>query len=480
MMMALTMSTTIALMAQEQTTPPAPSAPREVNLPKAAEKTLSNGLRVIVVQKKGAPIVAARLMITAGAEADPADRAGLADITASLLTKGTATHNARQIAEGVEALGATLNSAAAFDASTVDLNVMSVRFTQALTFVADVVRNPAFASEELDRQRSQNIDALRIALRQPAALARFVATRVVFGNGPYGHNSGGTPESLQRMTREDIVKFHERSYRPGNAVLVVAGDVMPSAVFASAEKVFGTWKNGSGAKAVIQVATPSTPASSVPGARTVVIDLPDAGQAAVVVTKQGLRRADPSYSVSQVTNSILGAGYSSRLNEEIRIKRGLSYGASSNFDLRRQPGPFNASAQTKNESAADVAGLIVDELNKMGTAPVAEDELGPRKATIIGGFGRSLETSTGLVTRVSNLALYGLSPDEINHFVSGVQSVTAADVQKFSAEHLTASDADIVIVGDAKKFIEPLKQRFKNVEMIPVTELDLNSATLKK
>src|SRR5216684_4212804 len=147
MMMALTISMSIALMAQEQTTPPAPSAPREVSLPKAAEKTLTNGLRVIVVQKKGAPIVAARLMIKTGAEADPADRAGLADLTTSLLTKGTATRNAKQIAEGVEALGATLNSAAAWDVSTVDLNVMSIRFPQALAFVADVVRNPTFAAE---------------------------------------------------------------------------------------------------------------------------------------------------------------------------------------------------------------------------------------------------------------------------------------------------------------------------------------------
>jgi zinc protease len=480
MMMSLMMSMSIPLMVQEQTTPPAPSAPREVSLPKAAEKTLSNGLRVIVVQKKGAPIVAARLMIKTGAEADPADRAGLADLTASLLTKGTTTHNAKQIAEGVEALGATLNSVAAWDVSTVDLNVMSIRFPQALAFVADVVRNPTFASEEIERLRGQNIDALRVALRQPAALARFVATRVVFGSGPYGHNLGGTPESLQRITREDIVRFHEQHDRPGNAVLVVAGDVVPSEVFASAEKLFGTWKNGSSAKAVIQVSTPAASASGATGGRAVVIDLPDAGQAAVVVTKAGLRRADPAYNVSQVANSILGGGYSSRLNEEIRIKRGLSYGANSNFDLRRQVGPFNASAQTKNESAAEVVGIIVDEMNKMGSAPVADKELGPRKATLIGNFGRSLETSSGLVTRIATLALYGLSPDEINHYVSGVQSITAADVQKFSAEHLTANDADVVIVGDARKFLEPLKQRFKNVEVIPVAELDLNSPTLRK
>ncbi len=406
-MMAMAISMTMVTMAQEQTTPPAPSAPREVSLPKAADRTLGNGMRVIVVQKKGAPIVAARLMIKAGAEADPSELAGLADLTATLLTKGTSTHNAKEIAEGVEALGATLNSTGAWDVSTVDLNVMSVRFPQALAFVADVVRNPAFANDEVERQRTQNIDSLKVGLRQPATLAHVVASRVVYGDAPYGHNLGGTPKTMLRITRDDIVGFHQQHYRPSDAVLVVAGDVSPSSVFASAQKLFGDWKNPSNAKAVIQVTTPAS-AGATPSSRVVVIDLPEAGQAAVVVTKQGLRRADPAYNVSHVANSILGAGYSSRLNEEIRIKRGLSYGASSNFELRRQAGPFGATVQTKNESAAEVAGLIVDELNKMGAAPAAESELGPRKATIIGAFGRSLETSLGLVSRVSSLALYGL------------------------------------------------------------------------
>src|SRR5205823_3357814 len=175
------------------------------------------------------------------------------------------------------------------------------------------------------------------------------------------------------------------------------------------------------------VATPTPPMASTPH-RVVVIDMPEAGQAAVLVARPGLRRLDPAYSISQVTNSILGGGYSSRLNEEIRIKRGLSYGAGSSFDLRRDVGPFTATAQTKNESAGEVAGLIVDEMNKLGTTAVADDELGPRKAVLIGGFGRGLEPNAGIVGRIGTLALYGLSLDEINRYISGVQNVTAADV----------------------------------------------------
>jgi zinc protease len=208
--------------------------------------------------------------------------------------------------------------------------------------------------------------------------------------------------------------------------------------------------------------------------------MPGAGQAAVVVSRPGLRRVDPAYTSAIVANAVLGTGYSSRLNEEIRIKRGLSYGAGSAFDLRRDVGPFTASAQTKNESAPEVATIIIDELNGMVSAAVPETELTPRKAVLIGSFGRSLETAQGLATRIGALALYGLPLDEINRYISGVQSVSAADVQKFAGGHLSGGDANIVIVGDATKFLPALNQHFKNVDVIPVADLDLNSATLRK
>jgi len=198
------------------------------------------------------------------------------------------------------------------------------------------------------------------------------------------------------------------------------------------------------------------------------------------VTRQGLRRVDPAYTAAIVSNAVLGTGYSSRLNQEIRIKRGLSYGAGSAFELRRDVGPFSASAQTKNESASDVAVIIIDELNRMVSTVVSETELTPRKAVLIGGFGRSLETASGLATRIGGLALYGLPLEDINKYVSGVQSVSAEDVQKFAGAHLSGSDANIVIVGDATKFLPALNQHFKNVEVISAADLDLNSPTLRK
>jgi zinc protease len=211
----------------------------------------------------------------------------------------------------------------------------------------------------------------------------------------------------------------------------------------------------------------------------VVIDKPDAGQAAVYVARTGITRKDPDYFRGIVSNSVL-SGYSGRLNQEIRIKRGLSYGAGSALDTRRDVGPFVAVAQTKNESGAVVADLLIGEIKRLSSSPPDEIELTPRKAVLIGGFSRNLETASGLVSQIASLALYGLSLDEINRYINSVQAVTTADVQKFAETRLDAKTSNIIVVGDAKAFLPELKKKFENIEVIPIAELDLNTASLRK
>jgi zinc protease len=465
--------TAFALPLFAQQTPPPPAAPREAKLPQPVEKTLANGLRVIVVPKHDLPLVAASVLVKSGGAADPRGLAGTAEMTATVLTKGTKTKSAEQIARGIEALGATVSSEANWDAMSVDVSVMSGNLAKAMSFVADVVRNPTFANAELERERAQAIDALQASLAQPRTLAGVVASRLIFGDAPYGSNLAGTPASLAKVTREDLVAFHRAYFRPDNAVLVFAGDVQAEDAFALAQTLFGSWKGAAPAAAAAKQA-----AATLPKPRVVVVDMPEAGQAAVVVGRPGIRRNDPAYYRALVTNSILGAGYSSRLNQEIRIKRGLSYGAGSSFDARADVGPFIARTETKNESAADVVGITVAELGRLSTADVPETELTPRKAALIGGFAESLETTSGIVGRVSTLALHGLPLTDINRYVSSVQAVTAEDVRKFAASNL-GSDLSIVVVGDAAKFLEPLKKQFPDVEVIKAADLDLGSATLR-
>jgi len=470
----LALLTTAALSQTAKATPPPPGPPRALKIPTCFEKTFANGLRVIVIQRSNTPLITAQVVIKNGAEVDPPGLGGLAHMTASLLTLGTATRTASQVAEAIDALGGFQSSEAQWDSSTASVEVMSDKIEPAMASLSDVIRNPSFSAEEIERLREQYIDYINVQLSDPAAIADFVSARVLFGSSAYGHSIGGTVESLRRIRRADIVKLHRTFYRPDNAILVIGGDLSPADGFALGEKYFGSWPQPS-----TPVIKPSSIRASSYRAHVLVIDKPDAGQAAVLLVRPGLNRTDPDFFRGLVTNSVLD-GYSGRLNQAIRVKRGLSYGAGSYLEARRDTGPFTASAQTRNDAGSEVASLLLDEVGRLGTAAVSETDLVPRKAVLIGSFARELEQVNGLVSDLSYLALMGLPLDESSHFVNNVQSVTAADIKEFAAKRLDTKSASIIIVGNAKEFLPELRKHHQAIEVIPIKQLDLNSATLRK
>jgi zinc protease len=475
-LMAFCLSLSSAVRAQTpQATPPPPAPPRSVQFPKPVEKTLANGLRVIVIDRRGTPLVTSQLVIKNGGEVDPPELAGLGNMLADLVTKGTERRSATQIAEQVEALGGTLYSSARWDSTRIGVDVISSKTAPAIDILADVVRRPTFKDEEIERLRQQTLDDLAVELGEPGSIARYVASRVIFGDAAYGQPLAGTVESITRIKRDDFLKYHQRWYRPDNAILILGGDIRANAAFALAERYFGDWKKP--AEALPILPAPKPVATAEP--RVVVVDKPDAGQAAVLVARPGIERTNPDYFRGLVANSVL-SGYSGRLNQEIRIKRGLSYGAGSQLDTRRNVGPFVASAQTKNQSAVQVAELLLGEVGKLATAPVPDIELNPRKAVVVGNFARNLETNAGLVAQIATLAVYGISFDEINRYIGNVQNITASDVQKFAGSHLDAKATSIVVVGNAKEFLPELAKKYSQVEVIPMAELDLNTALLRK
>jgi zinc protease len=458
-----------------QATPPSPATPRSVQFPKPVEKTLANGLRVVVIDRPGTPLVTAQLVIKNGAEVDPPELAGIGNMLADLVTKGTAKRDATQIAEEIEALGGSLYSSARWDSTRIGVDVMSPKIGPALDILADVVRRPTFKADEIDRLRQQTLDDLTVELGEPGSIARYVAARITFGDAPYGKPLAGTPETIARIDRDDFLKYHGRWYRPDNAILVIGGDIRSINAFALAQRYFGDWKRP--AEELPKLPTPQPVAAA--GQRVVVVDKPDAGQAAVMVARSGIERTNPDYFRGLVANSVLN-GYSGRLNQEIRIKRGLSYGAGSQLDTRRGVGPFVATAQTKNQSAAQVADLLLGEVSKLATGSVPDVELNPRKAVVVGNFARNLETNAGLVSQLATLAVYGINFNEINRYIGNAQGVTSSDVQNFASSHLDAKTTSVVIVGNAKEFLGELRQKYAQVEVIPMAELDLNSALLRK
>jgi zinc protease len=462
--------------AQIQTTPPPPFAPRTVTFPRPVEQALPNGLRVIVVERNDTPLVAVSLVIRNGGEVDPSGLAGVADLTANLLVKGTTTRDATRIASDIESLGGLLEAGARWDSSRVSVGVMSDKLGPAMSILADVVRRPVFANEEIERLRQQYIDDVTLALDDPGSIGRFVGAKVLYGDSAYGHPLMGTLESLKRISRKDIVRVHRLFYRPDNAILVIGGDINSDAGFNLARRYFGNWIKPSSRLTVPKAVDKQSVKTK---ARVVVVDKPDAGQAAVFIVHAGIDRKSPEYYSGLVANSVL-SGYSGRLNQEIRIKRGLSYGAGSVLDARRGVGPFVASAQTKNESGVEVANLLMSGMAGLYNMPPPDAELTTRKAYLIGEFSRSLETLTGLVTRISSLAVYGLKLDEINRFIENVQAITGDDLKRFAMSMLGPESTSIIIVGKAEAFVPELKKRYSNVEVIPFANLDLNSISLRK
>lgn len=465
----------VGIVFAQQETPPAPGASRQLNLPRPVEKTLRNGLRIVVIEDHDTPLVSAKVLIKNGSEVDPRQLSGLAQLTASLLTKGTQTRTATATAQAIEALGGELNASAGWDSSEATVTVISSKIAPAVEVLSDVIRHPAFKEDELERLRQQTLDSLNVSLSQPGQLAVMAAARVVFGESAYGHPPAGTPQSIARIQRADVARLHASYYTPNNSVLIFSGDIRAAAAFKLAERLFGAWP-----KATLPEPEKSQTTAALSTARVIVIDLPNAGQAAVMLARQGLRRTDPDYYRGLVANSLFGGGYSSRLNQEVRIKRGLSYGAGSTLSARRATGPFFAYTQTKNESAAEVASLMLAELARLAEAPLPEAELQPRRANLIGNYGRALETTEGLAAQVGALAMHGVRFTEINDYLKKVQAVTEAEVRRFAAERLKAKDTSLVIVGDARKFIDELRRQFPQTEVIEHDQLDLEHASLRK
>ena len=456
---------------------PAPGRARSVVIPAVKEAKLKNGLTVAVIEKRTVPIVTVQLMVKSGASTEGLKKAGLANTTAAMLTKGTKTRTAEQIAEEMEFLGAAISSGAGWNSSAVTMSVTSDKLDQAMAIMADVVLNPSFKQEELDLLKSQTLDELKANLTQPAFLANYVASVRAFGE----HPGSGTSASIESLSQSDLRAFYEREFVPHNAVLIMTGDVSVEKATAIAEKLLGGWKTPILPRiSATRGALPSARNSIVK--RMLVVDLPGAGQASVNFYRpiSTIGRSSKDYYPASVLNSLLGGGYSSRLNQEIRIKRGLSYGAGSAFGWRTDATNFSTRTQTKNESAAEVAELVIAELKRLAEADAAEAELNPRRLVLTGGFGRNLETTGGLTGALADLYSFGIPATELNKYMTSVESVRPAHVKDFASKFL--HDGDMIIVGDYSIFKDDLAKRFPNmkIDVIKVDELNIESPTLRK
>ena len=442
-------------------------------LPPAEEKRLDNGLRVIFLPNHEQPVVSMTVMIRSGATAEPAEKAGLAEMTAGLVDQGTTTRSAQDIAEAIDATGGSLNASAGWDATSAGATVLADKVNVAAELLSDVLRNPVFKPEEVERARKQTLSGLQLSSSDAGAVADEVFDKLVYGASPYAHPIGGTPETIAAITRDDLVAFHKAQYIPNNATLAIVGDTTAKEAFELAEKNFSSWQKGE---------VPAEPKPIEPTAgktRVVILDKPDAAQTEIRVGAAGIARNSPDYFPVVVTNTILGgAPFSSRIENELRVKRGLTYGAGSHFDSRLLGGAFQIETNTKTATTAEAVDVILQQVAGLRGGDVTAEELNARKGFLTGVFLLSLETPEAVATRLLQAELYGLGADYLDTYTKRVQAVTTADVSRIAKSRITPDQFVIVLAGNAKEFADAVK-KFGPVETIPFDEVDPMSASLR-
>jgi zinc protease len=469
---AATRPPAVLLPENERATPPQPGAPRPMAAPEIRERVLANGLRVVVAKSTDLPIVSAAFAVNAGTATDPRDRAGLAEMTAKLLARGTAQRSAQQIAAEVESLGTTLQTDIQRDGAIVSLSVLRSNMDAAGAVLADMVMHPAFIAEELTRQQREQVDAEAMTMRQVSKAGMRIIDPLMFGDSPYGVTS--TPASLAAIGREDIVRHHQTWWRPDNATLVLAGALDAKSGFALAEQLFGSWQRPA---APLPKTAASTPTAR---SRVVVVDVAESGQSAVLALQPAIARSAPDYAALSVASSILG-GAGGRLYEEIRNKRGLSYGAGTLFDARRDSGLWMSAAQTKNESAPEVAQLMLTEFDRLGRETITDEQLRKRVTILTGAFGREIETTADVASWLAQLELRDVPTARAMNYPAALAALTAADVQTaIQQAKLGSASTTVLIVGAAKSFLPQLRKQHRDATVIPMSQLDLGRTDLRR
>ena len=452
--------------------PPPPGPIRPFEFPKYLTRKLSNGLTVFVIEDHRQPVVSYELVVNAGGAAHSVKKAGLASMTAQLLREGTKTRSAQDIARTIDSVGGTLTTGADDDTVQASATVMKTSEALGIELLADVVLNPVFKEEEIERGMRQTLSGLQIQYTDAEYLAPVTTARVIFGEHPYGYPAEGTPETLATIKREDIVQFHGRHYSPAGAFLAIAGDVKPEEAFANAEKYFGKWNTSASA---------SDKLSPIPTSKraVLIIDKPDAVQTQIIVGQTGIKRSDPDYIPLLIANQIFGGSYNSRLNLKLRAREGLTYGARSNFDTERVSGAFRVSTSTRTGETARATGMLLDLLKEFRQNPVTEAELKEAKAYLIGSFALGSETPQQVATRVLTAAVHGLPSNYWDTYREKVQAATAEQIADAVRRRIDPEKVSIVVVGNAKDFAKGLEP-FGTARTILFSDLDFTRPDLRR
>jgi zinc protease len=455
--------------APDRSKPPASGPVPALKVPAIQKRTLTNGLPVWIVEMHEVPVVDVSLIVKSGATSDPTGKFGVASYTSAMLDEGAGTRSALELADAIDALGASLTTSSSYDASFVRLHSLASKLDLALPIMADVALRPTFPATDMDRLRSERLTGL-IQLKDNASqLATAAFGRLLYGpTHRFGTGAVGTEATNKSMTTADLRAFHAAHYQPRNSHLLVVGDVSTTAILPKLERAFGTWKNGAGAAPV----KPALGAAAPPKARQIVlVDKPGAPQSQIRVGTLGVDRRTADYHAIDVANTLLGGSFSSRLNMNLREDKGYSYGASSVFQMRLAPGPFYAAAGVQTDKTMESLVEFFKELDAMSKTAPAE-ELTRAKNLEALGFPGSFETTGDMAGQLADLVVYGLPETFFNEYVPKIQAVTAADVERIGKTFMQSSTLLVVVTGDLSKIEKPIRDaNFGPVSVAKVDDL---------
>lgn len=407
--------------------------------------TTANGMTVLVLEQHFLPIVEIHALIKAGSAQDPPEKAGLANLVASLLDEGTTTRSSKQLAEQIDFVGGSLEVKAGEDFTTASTRILKKDVDLGFTLLADILQRPAFPKQEFDRVRSQILGEIVSDNDDPGHVAIKAFNQLVFHNHPYRWPANGTEETLSKVTLADVQSFYAKEYLPNQIILTVVGDITAEQATALIQTHFGAWKKG----------TTQTRALKKPGViekKTVQLIDKDLTQSTIVLGHGGISRTNPDFYAVTVMNHILGAGgFSSRLMDSIRDKQGLAYGIMSHYEARAMPGSFWVNLQTRIETTNQAIGGVLAEIKGIREAPVSDQELSEAKSFLMGSFPLRLDSTAKLAQMLAQVEFFGLGFEYFSQYPKWIDRVTKDDVQRVAKQYLDPQHYALVVVGNIAK-----------------------------
>jgi zinc protease len=435
--------------AAKQSPPPA-LPPRPLQLPKPTTFKLPNGLTVVMLEDHRVPFVTFQLGIRSGDSSDPTDMPGVASVTADMLSEGTVSRTDKQIADAIDRIGGAVKASTDPDFTVISGSALSKYADAMFGIAADITQHPNFPDADFKLEKTNLLQELTMKRSNPSFLANERFHKVVFGNHPYAVVSP-TPESVQKLTREDLIKFHKDHYLPNTSSLVIVGDFKVDKMKALVSKDFGAWKSQT-------APTFSFASSPQRSGRTIyLVDRPGSVQSSVKIGNLGIKKSDPDYFAVMVANQILGGSANSRLFLNIREQKGYTYGAYSSFAPRVQAGPFSAGAEVRTPVTAPSLKEFLFELERIRNTPVTDAELDSAKNFLVGTFQSGFETQGSVAQRLLEMQIYNLPPNYLENYTTKVLAVSPADVRRVADKYIDFDNLAITVVGDAKQIENDLR-----------------------